>query len=241
MNNRWCIISGARSGSRYLEDLIFNGLPRTKLKPSIKLGEFLSEDFIMYLDSNGTDIFKKQDIASVERREYMDRVLQEIQENDTTSVVTRIFVQPHLISTKTPLDLVSAELQKFKNLNFNFIFLQRNIFDRAISALVAHKTNRWLRLKQEKSVWQTMTIDSESFICQINYINKQLEITKNLINSVAISCSLVNYETMFQDCLNNNIPMSTESNLVKTYDVPYQKIILNYHELVTAYEKLTEQ
>jgi hypothetical protein len=48
----------------------------------------------------------------------------------------------------------------------------------------------------------------------------------------------VNYETLIQDCADNNIPTSPNIAIKKTYDLSYKDKIANWEELVEAVKPL---
>jgi hypothetical protein len=132
---------------------------------------------------------------------------------------------------------------------FNFISLDRNIFDRAISWYIMETTGIQHRIGRKNIDIYTSWADSQIEIStdQIRVdVEKFLEFYKlcDIDNKLRLDMNYmlpvkhVNYETLMQDCANNNIPISTNIAIKKTYDLPYKDKIANWEELIEAIKPL---
>lgn len=245
--NRWCIIAGPRTGSHYLEDLIFNNLPQTNELPAVKLGEFLHEKFVTYIDSTGNEQYLEYHINTDERKNYINGILSSIELCKNQSFVFRIFFIPFLFDEKK-IDIKFAVelLEKINENGFKFIFLQRNIFDQTISLSVAQQTMLWIKYKTKnndilynedrKNTQNHIHILDSKFMKNLQYLNSQKLLTKKIIELSKISYIGISYENLIEDCKKNLVPISNESRFLKTYEMSYEKKISNFENLKKMYQ-----
>lgn len=239
--NRYCIVAGPRTGSHHLEDLIYNKLPTSQDSPAVKLGEFLHDFWISYIDKNGKVISEKMSIGSNERNNYISGVLTEIEKYKTKSFVMRIFILPFLIyDNKIDFNYIENIFKFLKNENFTFIELSRNRFDQLISLVVAKKTNFWLNYSKipDKHDTKKILIGEKFFTNEFNYLKEQDEMTKRILFNSNIETIKIRYESLVSDCINSNIPIDDFSVYRKTYDISYEEIVENYDVLKKLFDKL---
>ena len=103
MSNRWCIVAGARSGSTWLEEMIYRSFPNKNY--SMKLGEPL-EHVTNYLDSAGhnhapalnsdgfLELRRLENVVFKDNIEYVDYLVDVFNKSDSRqSIVLKIFPQ----------------------------------------------------------------------------------------------------------------------------------------------------
>ena len=245
MNHRWCIMSSPRSGSNYLEELIFRNNSKkvtSNLEPSICLSEYLHNVWYSYYDSNklvqnGKELFNSD--FRIKFRNNINYII----ENKSNPIVMRIFPQ---LWHKNEINLDDF-FSFLQNNGFKFVYLHRNIKDRLISLTVAQCTNTWnKRIVKGKS---ELSIDGENTVhlSQDNKIVIDLEtVAKNYHDTRMTDYYLntfykkfpgntINYETIHDDCIKSGITVSN-TYIKKLYDDPYSEIIENYHEVIDFIE-----
>jgi hypothetical protein len=251
MNHRWCIIAGPRSGSRWLEDSIWAHFYNIT-KFAIRLGEFIHPD----LNGSGSMILGKSKIllhsSSSENNKSKD--LQLLLNHQTDLIINsnlkqpmtmRVFCQDWNYSADEYLDF----FQKIRNCGFNFISLDRNIFDRAISWYVMEHTGIHHRFMRDENDMYTsnngeqfnvttekITVDINEFLSRYNQC--KTDTRARLDMEYMLSVKKVSYDNLVQNCIDNNIPISKNISIKKLYDVSYQDKIDNWDELLEAVKPL---
>lgn len=252
MNNRWCIIAGPRSGSRWLEDSIWahyfeitrfaqrlgeviHPIAGNKCPPLLGKANMLyqNEDCLHYGAAENLHSFLKQQTDII------------IKSNPIQPLTMRVFCQSWHYSAEEYVDF----FEKMQQCGFYFISLDRNIFDRAVSWYMMESTGIQHRMSREKidvyTSWSgnktnaptdSITVDVEKFLefYKLCDIDNKLRLDMNYVLPV----KHVNYETLIQDCADNNIPTSTNIAIKKTYDLPYKDKIANWEELMEAVKPL---
>jgi organic radical activating enzyme len=256
MAERWCIIAGARSGSTWLEEMIFNSFPNDFYQ--MKLGEPLehSEDYFKSSGHNHTVMLNPSGFIKLGRLEnhifkdqieYVDYLIDIFNKGDPRqNLVLKVFPQ----AWKLPKEQYIRFLSTLEQLGFKFINLDRKITDRAIS---------WQVMQQRKIVhkWNEhdskffSTIEGNDTIVEpgVNSINLDIKIFYDYMNLTLNEDTAkneilknfnyvnVNYETMVSDCVSNNIPINQITKVQKLYLNEYQLLISNYEEIIDETNK----
>ena len=146
-------------------------------------------------------------------------------------------------------------LKKLQILNFKFIKLNRNIFDRTISFSFARQTNIWNKQKAADGTIIYDTKDDKNYISNPtpihippadfvqHYLLEQLYDYYGDLYLKNVDYNIINYATLLDDCVANNIIIDTKEYTIthKLYDIPYKSLILNYNELTEIYKRLTNE
>lgn len=255
MNNRWCIIAGPRSGSRWLEDSIWAHFFNIT-KFAQRLGEVIhplvGNKYPPILNKNNT-LHLNEDCKDTQQADNLKLFLKQqtdtiLKGNINQPLTMRVFCQTWHYTIEEYLDF----FQQIQKHGFNFISLERNVFDRAISWYIMETTGIQHRLVKENSnvytSWNTkqsnilsekITVDVQKFlelyeVCEID--NKA-----RLDLSYMLPVKNITYENLIQDCIDNNIPIAANVAINKLYDESYQDKIQNWDELVTAVQPFLEK
>ena len=244
MHNRWCIISSPRSGSNYLEEMIFLRMLPTSSTNTIKLGEILHRIIFSYTDSALNGYRKDSEYNSIERIDFRNTLFSKLENDHNMGAVLRLFMQSHHL----PDIDYQAFVNKLKLLNFKFIHLTRELFDSAISLSMANCSSLWHRYssttlgeyiegnkeyaRNPKPINIPIYEFSQSYVELLvtGYLNKN--ILKNL------EYTTVRYETILADCEYNNIPIEERTNIKKLHTSNYSTLIENYSELENFYRHM---
>ena len=249
MNSRWCIIAGARSGSTWLEELIYNSYPG-----GAKLGEPL--EFFENRDSSidhkyhvtifnrgllGLDKFNIK--SSVDKHGYLIYLIDTFKSADIDQdVVLKIFPQDWKYSEEDYTNFLLV----LKSLNFKFINLNRNLIDRAISwhfmtdKKIVHrwKENNKEYFSTETGIADINEVSNTAIDLSVKDFLNYIDLTKNedrlklrLLKN--IEYVNVNYETLIEDCKKHDIPIGDTTIVQKTHSKPYKELISNYDELLS--------
>jgi hypothetical protein len=243
MNNRWCIIAHPRTGSNYLEDMLFWNMHNQK-KFTIRLGELMHRTIWSYADSTGY-LFKKDVLYNTDvRKKFTQDLFARLSINPEFGAVLRFFVQTHYM----PDINYKLVIDQLKSLNFKFIHLTRNMFDSTISLSMAQHTDVWHR--REKNNKEVIDGNAEyataPSIIELplslfgkTYMDLQFHqhYTAQLLKD--LDYTTIRYENMIGDSIINSIPLDVNSKVKKTYGIAYKDIISNYKELETFYGQLS--
>jgi len=243
MNNRWCIIAHPRTGSNYLEDMLFWNMHNQK-KFTIRLGELMHRTIWSYADSTGYR-FKKDVLYNTDvRKNFTQDLFSRLSINSEFGAVLRFFVQTHYMPD---IDYKQV-IDQLKSLNFKFIHLTRNMFDSTISLSMAQHTDVWHR--REKNNKEVIDGNAEyataPSIIELplslfgkTYMDLQFHqhYTAQLLKD--LDYTTIRYENMIGDSIINSIPLDVNSKVKKTYGIAYKDIISNYKELETFYGQLS--
>jgi LPS sulfotransferase NodH len=243
MSNRWCIISSPRSGSNYLEEMIFLKVSSTG-SYTILLGEILHRIIFAYRDSNLMSYKKDSEYNSIERIDFRNTIFSKLENDHNMGAVLRLFVQSHYL----PDNDYQALVNKLKLLNFKFIHLTRELFDSAISLSMANLTSLWHRFSSTKlgeyvEGNKEYARNPKSINIPIYEFGKcyvDLSVTdyhnKNILKN--LEYTTVRYETILADCKYNNIPIEERTDIKKLYTSNYSTLIENYSELENFYRHM---
>jgi hypothetical protein len=229
-----------------LEEAIFLEMPVIDRGINIGLREFFQHDFQWYYDSTGKDEIyqiKHDDNFRVNFRNEMNLTMET---KPNVGFVMRIFFEPWF---GPDIDYVKF-LKTLEKYNFNFIKLNRNLFDKILSLTVAEYTNLWQRTcnngveefsinGQHRAANKNtkITIPLTKFARSYYYYTKMYDYYCDLYSN-HVPCININYETMEEDCKRLNIPFSDKNIFLKTYADEYSDIITNYQELKNYFEEL---
>lgn len=257
MSNRWCIVAGARSGSTWLEEMIYKSFPVRDY--NIKLGEPL-EHVNSYANSSGhnhapalnpdgfIELRRLENITFKDQTGYVDYLIDTFNNgNSLQDIVLKVFPQ----DWKLPKEEYTKFLCALNHLDFKFINLDRASVDRAISWQIMQERKVVHRWTQEDSKFFSTLVgnthitepEPNSIVLDVNtfynYMNLTLsedtvkdEILKNFKHVD------VHYNTLIDDCNRNNIPIDQETTVQKLYVNEYKKLISNYGEIVDETNKL---
>jgi len=244
MNNRWCIIGTPRTGSNYLEDMLFWNMHNQK-KFTIRLGELMHRTIWSYADSTGY-YFKKDVLYDTDiRKNFTQDLFSRLSINSEFGAVLRFFVQTHYM----PDIDYKLVIDQLKSLNFKFIHLTRNAFDSTVSLCMAQATNLWHRSIQENSKVEIIDGNAEYAknptkinipltVIGANFIDISLNDYYNKGNLKNLEFIKIRYESMLEDCNANKIPITEETAIKKLHDQSYSELIENYDEIERFYEGL---
>jgi hypothetical protein len=248
---RWCIISGARSGSTWLEEMIYNGFPYKNYQ--IKLGEPLehSDNYFKSSGHNHTVSLNEFGCLRLSRlpnqifknkSEYIDYLIDTFNKgNPTQDIVLKVFTQPWKYSEEEYLKFLSA----LKNLGFKFINLSRKITDRAVSWGVMEKSkvvHRWSHdNKNYVSTYQGLSdindkiseslhFEPRIFLDYMNLTWQEDQLKSKILKY--FDHVDINYDTIVQDCHKHRIKINTKTKVQKLYNMDYSRLISNYDELI---------
>ena len=251
MRHRWCIVAGARSGSTWLEEMIYRSFPDRDY--SIKLGEPL-EHVNSYANSSGhnhapalnpdgfLELRRLENIIFKDNIEYVDYLVDVFNKSDSQqSIVLKIFPQ----DWKLPKEQYIRFLSTLEKLDFKFINLNRKITDRAISwqvmqtLNVVHKwnTNGVLSFSTINSnddfkepEPNSVTLDIKTFYDYMELTLSEDTFKEELLKNFKYTD--VRYNSLVDDCHRNNILIDKITSVQKLYSTDYKDLIFNYNEIV---------
>jgi len=247
MHKRWCIIAGARSGSTWLENIIYDSMGMLPAK--IKLGEYLlqtPQSFDYELDQNNNIIETPHKFTMKSSYNFLKQRTHLVSVSNIDQALTmRIFVRLMQLPNFDYATFLSTLIDR----NFKMISLYRNIFDKSISWYFMEHTgniHRWISdsdtgyysTTQGIKDWsrvpslEPITVDISRWKTTL-WASYQDEIERKKMASL-LNCPTINYETLIKDCSTVNIEV-TPVSIVKTYDISYKDCILNYDELLDKY------
>ena len=256
MNNRWCIVAGARSGSTWLEEMIYNAFEKKNYQ--MKLGEPLeqSEHYFKSSGHNHTvalndagylELQRIQNITFNNVTEYVDYLIDTFSKADQTQdVVLKVFPQDWKLPKEEYVKFLSALTQ----LGFKFINLNRTIIDRAISWQIMQErkvVHRWKQ--QDLNFFSTINGNARitepepnSIVLDVKTFYDYMNLTlseDNFKNEILKNFKHVDvyYSTLVDDCNRNNIPINQETHVQKLYTTEYKELISNYGEIVDETNK----
>ena len=241
MNLRYCILTSPRSGSKLLEDTIFKMIAKsaTSDMPAIRLGEFLHNEVHEYFDTNNKKFSMTKPFDSNERVTFRQEMM-DIVENKNNPMTMRIFPQPW-----HGVDYLSTLLHTLKQNGFVFVYLERNLFDRAISLSVAQKTNFWTRLNYYTPRQPYIKISENNKInLKIDDVITEIQALIGIdflleTLSTQFEGEIINYENFESDCNKIGIvPINT--GYEKTYEIEYKHLIENYDEVADFIKNITK-
>lgn len=250
--NRWCIIAGPRSGSTYIECMIYNAL--YSLPSMAKLGEFMTANFgadhqIYGLDQNRCitvteiDAPLATDPDTIESF-YQNRVSLIKSAKRSQPLTMRLFCLPNAFTMERYLKFCSI----LQDLDFQFLSLERDLFDRTVSFyfMLNHgRIHRFIRPKSDevKVAYQLngnlppspTKVNIKRFMALYRQVveddRNRREITKIL------ECPIIRYSHALEDLKSHGVPMASWIPTKLTYDEKYPDLILNYQELLKAVAK----
>ena len=251
MTQRWCIISGARSGSTWLEEMIYNNFPNRNY--SMKLGEPLehSDDYFKSSGHNHSialnldgfiQLRRLENITFKDKEDYLNYVIDTFNKGDPRQdIVLKVFPQ----DWKLPKEYYIQFLSALETLGFKFINLTRRITDRAISWQVMQARSVVHKWNQNGTMFfsttqgtdnpsepepNSITLDIKTF-----YDYMELTLSEDTFKEEILKLFKhvdVRYDSLVDDCNRNNIPINKTTLVQKLYSTDYKNLIFNYNELV---------
>jgi len=256
-SDRWCIISGPRSGTCWLEDMIFQHLNHSK-KNTVRLREFFNYGFSCspwfeyhVLDNISLDIIEIRQRCPVSRDRFLVDKMNCIKfGNQDQSFTMRLFNHDEIESRRFE-NIVDT---LYNTININLIILKRSAFDRALSWYFMKITNVVHHKIASNSIdfysFTTGKITKEALRLQpvIVDIDRWRDLYANCLRenqllekiSHQYNLSIVNYENLIEDCNTHSVPIHLESEFQKTYSESYQNNVINFQELLKE-SKLIER
>jgi len=244
MTNRWCILASPRTGSNYLEEMIYGNVAKQG-NFSVKLGEMLHRSIWAYSDSEGSGFRLDSDYDSTVRKGFREDLFKKLESDPSMGATLRMFTQTHHMPEMDYKEFV----KKLEILNFKFIHLTRNIFDSVISLCMAQNTGVWHR---RINVNNDEIIDGNYnyaknptemnipiTVVGANYIDMKLHeyYNNNLLKD--LDHVSVKYENILEDCKSNNISVVENTAIKKLYQTDYRDLISNYSELEEFFKHIT--
>jgi LPS sulfotransferase NodH len=246
MDNRWCIIAVPRSGSNYLEEMLYQSILTRQSSLTMRLGEILHKNIWNYNDSNRAGFKLTADYDSIVRQKFRDTLMNDLEADPSIGAVIRVFAQSHHLP-----DLDYNEfLDKLQSLNFKFIHLTRNTFDSTVSLCMAQATNLWHRsvLASDVETYDgnadygknPTAINIPLTVIGANFIDTKLHNYYNKIILKDLDYVTVRYENLLEDCKTNEIPIKETTAIQKLYKQDYSELIENYHEISEFYKVIVD-
>jgi LPS sulfotransferase NodH len=249
MSYRFCIISSPRSASTFVCQSIVGEL-RSKFfnDLTIDFGEFYNpvyQTFIVkgqYIPANTV----VSEITTQARQKFISSSINQLHYNNNIHCVMKILPKLSLVFSND----YQHQLKILESLNFKFLLVHRNnFFDKILSFVVAKTTNIWHRrfihgqqlYTEAKSTIPIgppaqIVVDQNEFInCyhQIAEYDRCCDLYKNVVD-----VTILDYDNLESNAINNNIPFKSSKKLLKTYDRKYIDFVSNYQELLRLFEDL---
>jgi LPS sulfotransferase NodH len=244
MNNRWCIVGLPRTGSNYLEEMLFKSIMSQQSTLVVRLGEILHRTIWNYTDSADDGFRLVADHNSNLRKNFKNELINKMKSDPSIGAVVRVFSQTH---HNLGIDYKDF-LNTLHSLNFKFIHLIRNQFDSVISLSTAQHTNLWHRLIVNNAeiidgnhiyAKNPTKINIPISLIATNFVEIKLHDYYNKENLKDFEYTGIRYENMLEDCRTNNVPIQEQTEIKKLYDQSYSELIENYDEIERFYKELT--
>lgn len=250
MHKRWCIISGPRTGSTYLESMIhayWKKLDPTAISLSEPLHPKVGLNYPFEINPEGFLIRASKPIKKIRLFDLMQRVTDLIlSANPDQPIVLRVFTQEEYYSEGQYF----AFFAKLKSVGFKFISLDRDIFDQAMSLYFMETTgivHRWadgqndVLTNTEGEVIKSEPdellhdIDEDKFVELFNYCEKYKLLREKICNK--LPHIKVNYATIIEDCKLGQIPHSNVG-IKRTYSKNYKDKVISesWKHIVSKYK-----
>jgi hypothetical protein len=245
---RYCIVAGPRSGSTWIEGIILRHLQYKKLNPQ-RLGEFfhpvVAKDEQFILSSSNHIVHGNKEWLSYQET-FKGRMSMLLANNPTQSLTMRLFPQDYFFNFIDFIDVA----KKLESCNFKFISLHRNIFERALSWAVMDHTGiiHLFKNKENNSQYHTTfhgnkekSIVAAIQICPKNFTRIMLmavqdDIVRRLISEV-VEVVEVDYDNLKHDLQQIGVAIYS-TDILPVHELPYNKLITNYNQLLDIYQKL---
>ena len=230
MLNRWIIVGEPRCGSHWLESM---------LPPKLALDEFFNHycynahrDYT-FDDDNLMNVIFNPPTDVLTTSEFVQKRISQIKKIIPTQPVKGILFCNNPRIDYPPIIKV---LDEYK---FNFIIIERNLFDRVLSSCAVNITNfahRWYFDKKAPlpDSLGKINIDPEVWTNTLFKEYQTTEHRKTLFSDYNVLT--VRYENLIEDCQINKIPIIREKLLSKTWNVEYKDVVINITELQEIYK-----
>lgn len=252
MHNRWCIVSGPRTGSTWLERMIYQYWKSID-DNAIRCDELCDIDigtkFPVELNNLGYLVKTENPIDCKSVRNLMERNLEYFKKaNKNQPIVLKLFVQL-LKANKDDYIFFLTELEK---LGFKFINLNRILFDKSLSYYFMMTTKIVHRYTENNITFYSTTnstntnevstdkleIDFYYFEGWYRMMEKDVQAQNEICEMFRSKTIPINYETLLEDCLIEQVPHKFV-NVIKTYEENYKEKIeeKSWERLITEYKK----
>lgn len=262
MHNRWCIVSGPRTGSTWLERMIYQywkNIDDSTLNLDEILDSGVGTTFPLDLNLNGNLQKIGTPIEFVSVQHLMDRTIDLLQKGNKSQPLTmKVFTQWRHATDKQYL----AFLKELQKLNFRFINLNRILFDKSLSYYFMMEKGVVHKFVEDNNIVYSTTQGTYSNSINTDKVKidfvlyegwyKMLEGDVILQNDLCsqLPHNPVNYETMIEDCVWEciphsispvNIPNSNPAKVAKVYEKNYKEMIVDedWKKLVDNYRKFS--
>jgi hypothetical protein len=234
-----------RSGSNYLEEMLYQSIASQQSTLVMRLGEILHRIIWNYSDTEDAGFKLTADYNSIIRKKFRKDLMESLESDPTIGAVIRVFSQSHHLS-----DIDYSEfLNKLQSLNFKFIHLTRNFFDSTISLCMAQATNLWHRNINTNTKVETIDGNIEYLmnptkinipltVIGANFIDIKLTDYYNKENLKNFEYIKIRYESMLENCNTNKVPIVEKTSIKKLHDQSYSELIENYDEIQQFLEEL---
>lgn len=233
MRDRWCIVCLPRSGSTWLEVMLYRQIKSFRLSEYFVYGIYnnpLDKMDFKLNDNNFIEIVDKTNTTLSQDEFYQHRLKILLQADRDQSVTMRMMI------AWDSYDYINY-LKYLTNLNFKIVILTRNIFDILISQFVSmtlmHPHTFDVK-DYETTKLKLLKIDTTEFVRLLNHMKRQEKIQETA--ALQFKLPTIRYETLIEDCITNNIPIDPEVNVFKTYNELYSDYVENYSELLKIYD-----
>jgi len=229
---RWCIVSGPRAGSTFLESSIYEEIKL--INPiAIRLEEPIQPEIggnysLITIPNNNIVVLKTLPQIDVTPKHLSSSLLDILyRSNYDQGITLKIFPNRDHLSEHEYLHF----FESLHQVGFKFISLERNTFNCTISLAMALKTNQWHNINSKFNQTEKMHIDKNWFSILLQQAITNQELRRRLLNYYNYELPIIHYETMRADILKYDIPFK-QSSYQKTYQKPYDELIENYSELM---------
>jgi hypothetical protein len=242
---RYCIIAGPRSGSTWLESIVFKNLENKNMNPA-RLGEFFQPDVAkneqFVLSENNQIVPGKKEWTS-DQEIFKDRMSMILAGDYNQSLTMRLFTQDYFFEYIDYLEVAKT----LNACNFKFISLHRDIFSRALSWVVMDQTSIIHLFKVSNIEYHTtfqglkVKTDVEPFwVCPRNFTRILLmavrdDIGRRMISDI-VDAVEINYDTISNDIEQLGFNM-IDTTIFTVHELPYSTLITNYDQLLDIYKK----
>ena len=242
---RYCIIAGPRSGSTWLEYIVFKNLENKNMNPG-RLGEFFQPDVAkteqFVLSGNNRIVPGKEEWTSSQEI-FKNRMTMIFTGNRNQSLTMRLFPQNYFFEYIDYLEVAKS----LNTCNFKFISLYRDVFSRALSWAVMDQTTIVHLFKLHDIQYHTTfqgnrkkTNVQPFHVCPKNFTRILLmavrdDISRRIISDI-VNAVEINYDTIPNDIEKLGFDI-IDTNIVPVHELPYSTLITNYDQLLDIYKK----
>ena len=229
---RWCIISGPRSGSTMLESSIYEGIKQIN-PTAVRLEEPIQPEIggnysLITIPNNNIVVLKTVPQINVTPKQLFSNLLSILRKSNINQGITlKIFPNQEHLSENEYIHLFDT----LDQMGFEFISLERNVFDCTISLAMALKTNQWHNTNSNFNQTEKIHIDKQWFSLLLQQALTNQDLRRKMLNFCNYESHIIHYENITSDISKYDIPFKQTSIYQITYQKPYEELIENYSEL----------